>query len=226
MKNQVSIMYLTCSTLFAVCLIIANIVESKIVNVFGINTTAGLVIFPITYILNDVISEVWGFRKARLIIWMGFFMNFLAVAVFKLAIAMPASPYFEHQGAFSQVLGSTQRITTASFIAFLCGSFVNAYVMSKMKKATQGRGFSIRAVVSTLFGEGLDSVIFFSIAFYGSLPGIVILTLIGSQTAMKTIYEIIALPLTNFVVKWVKRTEQTDAYDLNISYNPLKIRDL
>lgn len=226
MNKQVSVLYLTCSMLFAVCLIVANIVESKTVTLFGINTTAGLIIFPLTYILNDVISEVWGFTKARLIIWMGFFMNFLTVAVFKVAIILPASPYFQHQEAFALTLGSTLRITIASFIAFLCGSFVNAYVMSKMKQVAQGRGFSKRAVISTLFGEGLDSIIFFTIAFYGTMPLPVVLTLILSQTAMKTIYEIIALPLTRNIVKWVKRTEQTDTIDLNISYNPLKIRDL
>ncbi len=226
MKKQVSLTFMVSGILFAVCLIVANIVESKLVNIFGINATAGLLIFPLSYILNDVIAEVWGFRKARLIIWMGFLMNFLAVAIFRMSIAMPASPFFENQEAFATILGSTQRITIASFIAFLCGSFLNAYVMSKMKLATQGRGFSTRAVVSTLLGEGCDSLIFFTIAFYGVLPQKELLILIGTQTTMKIAYEIIALPITTLIVKWVKKIEETDTLDLNISYNPLKIGEL
>lgn len=226
MRKQVSVIFMVSGILFAVCLIVANIVESKLVNIFGINATAGLLIFPISYILNDVIAEVWGFRKARLIIWIGFLMNFLAVAVFRMSIAIPASHFFENQEAFATILGSTQRITFASFIAFLCGSFLNAYVMSKMKLANKGLGFSTRAVASTLLGEGCDSLIFFTIAFYGTLPHLELLLLIGTQTAMKTAYEIIALPITNVLVKWVKKIENTDTLDLNISYNPLKIGEL
>lgn len=226
MKKQVSVTFMACGILFTVCLIVANIIESKTINILGINATAGLIIFPVSYILNDVIAEVWGFRKARLIIWLGFLMNFLAVAVFKMSIALPASPYFANQEAFSTVLGCTQRITIASFIAFLMGSFLNAFIMSKMKLATKGRGFSVRAVVSTFFGEGVDSLIFFTLAFYGLFPNIELLVLIATQTAMKTGYEVVALPITNAVVSWVKKIEMIDILDLNISYNPLKISDL
>lgn len=226
MNKQVSVIFMVTGILFTVCLIVANIVESKLINVFGVTATAGLLIFPISYILNDVIAEVWGYRKARLIIWIGFAMNFLAVTVFKISIWMPASPFFQNQTAFETILGNTQRIAIASFIAFLCGSFLNAFIMSKMKIATQGRGFSVRAVVSTLFGESCDSLVFFTIAFYGVLPNSELLVLIGTQTAMKTGYEILALPITNAVVKWVKKVEDKDVYDENISYNPLKIGQL
>lgn len=223
MNKKVSVIFMLTGILFTVCLIVANIVESKLINVFGVTATAGLIIFPVSYILNDVIAEVWGYRKARLIIWIGFAMNFLAVTVFKLSIAMPASQFFTNQQAFESILGNTQRIAIASFLAFLCGSFLNAFIMSRMKIATQGRGFSVRAVVSTLFGESFDSLVFFTIAFYGVLPNSELLFMIGTQTAMKTGYEIIALPLTNAVVKWVKRVENEDVYDNNISYNPLNI---
>jgi uncharacterized integral membrane protein (TIGR00697 family) len=209
-----------------VCLIVANIVESKLIDLFGITATAGLLIFPISYVLNDVIAEVWGFRKARLIIWIGFLMNFLAVAVFRMSIALPPSPFFGNQVAFETILGNTERITIASFIAFLCGSFLNAYVMSKMKLATKGRGFSIRAVVSTLFGEGVDSLIFFFIAFFGVLPISELLMLMATQTGLKVAYEIVALPFTNWVVRWVKKSEQVDVFDADISYNPLKIGEI
>ncbi len=223
--KQVSVSFMVCGLLFTTCLIAANIVEQKLVVIGSLEATAGLLIFPISYIVNDLIAEVWGYRKARLIIWYGFMMNFLAVAVFRLSILLPASAHYEQQAAFDMVLGNTTRITLASFVAFLFGSFLNAYVMSRMKVLQRGRGFSLRAALSTLAGEGADSLVFFFIAFGGVIPPKSLLVLIATQTAMKTCYEIIALPLTGRLVKWVKRREQTDVYDTDISYKPWKIRD-
>lgn len=226
MKKQVSVAFMVCGLLFTTCLIVANIVEQKLISIGPIQATAGLLIFPVSYIVNDLIAEVWGYRKVRLIIWYGFLMNFLAVGIFQLSILVPGSENFTHGEAFNLVLGNTLRITIASFIAFLFGSFLNAYVMSKMKLMQHGRGFSLRAIVSTIVGEGVDSLIFFFIAFSGTLPVNVIITLILTQTGMKTAYELLALPLTNILVKWVKKKESTDVYDDNISYNPLKIKDI
>lgn len=226
MKKQVSVAYLVCGLLFATCLIVANIVEQKLIRIGPIEATAGLLIFPISYIVNDIIAEVWGYRKARLIIWYGFLMNFLAVAVFRLSIAVPGSENFTHQEAFSLVMGSTLRITLASFVAFLVGSFLNAYVMSRMKIWQKGRNFSLRAVVSTFIGEGADSLVFFSIAFYAVIPNGDLLLLMLTQTAMKTVYEIMVLPFTNTIVRWVKRKETTDVYDENISYSPFKVKEI
>ena len=228
MKKQVSVAFMVCGLLFTVCLIVSNIVEQKLIQIGPIEATAGLLIFPISYIINDLIAEVWGYRKVRLIIWNGFLMNFLAVVVFRLSIWAPGSANFtaEHQSAFNMVLGNTERIVAASFTAFLFGAFLNAFVMSKMKIMQRGRGFSIRAVVSTIVGEGADSVVFFTLAFSGIIPTPALIMLILTQTAMKTGYEIIALPLTNVLVKWVKKHEETDVYDTGISYNPLKIKDL
>jgi len=226
MKNQVSVAFMICGLLFTTCLIVANIVEQKLIAIGPIEATAGLLIFPVSYIVNDLIAEIWGYRKVRLIIWYGFLMNFLAVAVFQLSIYAPGSSNFHHKEAFDLVLGNTLRITIASFIAFLFGAFLNAYVMSKMKVLQGGRGFSTRAIVSTIVGEGVDSIIFFIIAFSGILPLRAIVMLILTQTAMKTTYEIIALPLTNVLVKWVKKKEQIDVYDNDISYNPLKIKEV
>lgn len=228
MKKQVSVAFMVCGLLFTVCLIVSNIVEQKLIQIGPIEATAGLLIFPISYIINDLIAEVWGYRKVRLIIWNGFLMNFLVVVVFRLSIWAPGSENFtaEHQSAFNLVLGNTERIVAASFIAFLFGAFLNAFVMSKMKIMQRGRGFSIRAVVSTIVGEGADSVVFFTLAFSGIIPTPALIMLILTQTAMKTGYEIIALPLTNILVKWVKKREETDVYDTGISYNPLKIKDL
>ncbi len=226
MKKELSISYLISGLLFTTCLIIANIIEQKLISIGPIEATAGLLIFPISYIINDVIAEVWGFKKARLIIWYGFLMNFLAIFIFRMSILVPGSENFQHQDAFSLVLGNTQRITIASFIAFLVGSFLNAFVMSKMKIMQKGRNFSLRAIVSTLVGEGADSLIFFFIAFYGVISNYDLGILMLTQTGMKTAYEIVVLPLTNRIVKWVKKIEGVDVFDDDISYNPFKIKDI
>ena len=212
--------------LFTVCLIVANIVGQKLITVAGIDVTAGLLIFPVTYIINDLIAEVWGYRKMRLIIWTGFLMNFFVVLIFRISIWAPASRHFMNQQAFELILRNTERITVASFIAFLFGSFLNAYVMSKMKILQHGRHFSVRAVASTIVGEGADSLVFFTIAFSGILTRHQLLFLILTQTALKTAYEIIALPLTNYIVKRVKKIENTNVFDNSISYNPFKMKDI
>jgi hypothetical protein len=226
MKKQVSVAFMVCGLLFTVCLIVANIVEQKLIQIGPIEATAGLLIFPISYIVNDIIAEIWGYKKARLIIWSGFAMNFLAVLIFHLSIWAPGSANFTHQAEFQMVLGNTLRLVLSSFAAFLCGSFPNAFVMSKMKVFQKGRGFSIRAVASTIVGEGADSFIFFTLAFYGVIPNGDLITLIFAQMAMKTGYEILILPVTNFVVKKVKKLEGTDVYDKSISYNPFKITQI
>jgi uncharacterized integral membrane protein (TIGR00697 family) len=226
MQKQVSVAFMVCGLLFTTCLIVANIVAQKLITIGPIEATAGLLIFPISYILNDIIAEVWGYRKARLIIWSGFLMNFIVVGIFELSIWVPGSVNFTHQAEFHLILGNTLRMVIASFISFLCGSFLNALVMSKMKIMQKGRGFSLRAVVSTLFGEGADSLIFFSLAFYGILSGGDLVKLILTQALMKTGYEIIILPVTNIVVRKVKKIEGVDTFDNDISYNPFKIKEI
>jgi queuosine precursor transporter len=226
MNKQVPVAYMIFGMLFTVCLIVANIVGQKLITVAGIDITAGLLIFPITYILNDLIAEVWGYRKMRLIIWSAFMLNFFAVLVFRISIWAPASPHFPYQQAFKIVLHNSERIAVASFIAFLFGSFLNAYVMSKMKIMQRGKNFSIRAVVSTIIGEGADSLVFFTIAFTGIISRHQLILLILTQTALKTAYEIVALPLTNYVVNRVKKHEQTNVFDTKVSYNPFKIKEI
>lgn len=212
--------------LFCVCLVASNLLETKVVQIGPISMTAGFIVFPISYIINDCISEVWGFRKARLIIWTGFAMNFLVVALGGIAVAMPAAPYWQGEEAFSFIFGLAPRIAAASLTAFLVGSFLNALVMSKMKIADQGKRFSLRAIVSTLAGEGADSLIFFPLAFGGMMSISELLKLMALQVTAKTLYEIIALPITVRVVKYIKKTEDCDTYDYDISYNIAKIGDL
>lgn len=211
---------------FCVCLVAANLLETKVVQLGPVAVTAGLIVFPVSYIINDCIAEVWGFRKARLIIWMGFLMNFMVVALGKLAVAIPAAPFWEGEEAFDFVFGFAPRVAASSLAAFLVGSFINAYVMSRMKLASKGKNFSLRAVMSTIAGEGADSVIFFPLAFGGMMPVGELLKMMVVQVILKTVYEIIILPVTIRVVGYIKRVDGSDVYDKDISYNVLRINEL
>ena len=167
-----------------------------------------------------------GYWKARLIIWAGFGVNLMAVLFFTMSVFAPAAPFYQSQEAFSTVLGNTPRIVVASLTAYLVGSFVNAYIMSRFKVLTQGKGFSLRAVVSTLAGEGADSLIFINVAFAGIFPVKVLLTMVATQAIVKTVYEMLVLPLTIFVVKKVKKLEGEDTFDYSVSYNPFRLSEV
>ena len=226
MQKTVTLPFMLLGVLFNVCLIASNLLETKVVQIGGVTATAGLIVFPVSYIINDCIAEVWGFKKARLIIWSGFAMNFLVVAFAQLAIMLPAAPFWEGEAGFNFVFGMAPRIVMASLCAFLVGSFLNAYVMSRMKIASRGRHFSVRAMVSTLVGESADSILFFPIAFGGMIPAEELLVMIFTQAVLKSLYELLVLPLTVKVVRVIKKIEQTDVYDTGISYNILKIKDI
>lgn len=225
MNKKFSFTFLLLAVCFSVFLILANILEVKIVDLGFMTATGGLIVFPMSYIINDCIVEVYGFRLARLTIWLGFFMNLLSVILIHIAIALPADVSWQGQDAFVATFGSSARILMASFVAMICGSMVNAYVMSKMKLGQHGRNFSLRAVASTLFGETVDSLVFFPIAFYGVLPNTTLVALICTQAGMKTAYEIVVLPLTVRVVRYLKRKEELDVYDYKVSYKWWRIFD-
>lgn len=212
--------------LFCVCLVTSNLLETKVLQLGPVALTAGFLVFPVSYILNDCVAEVWGFRKARLLIWLGFAANFMVVALAGLATVLPAAPYWQGDEAFRFVFGLAPRIAGASLTAFLVGSFLNAWVMSRMKLRDRGRHFSWRAIVSTVVGESADSAVFFPLAFGGLVEVRELLELMAVQVAAKTLYEVVALPVTVRVVRYVKRTERTDVYDENVSYNILKVKDL
>ena len=219
MKQQVSLSFMLMGILFCVCLIAANLLETKVIEVCGLSLTCGLLVFPISYIINDCIAEVWGFEKARIIIWSGFAMNFFVVALGLIAVQLPAAPFWEGEAHFNFVFGMAPRIVVGSLLAFLVGSFLNAYVMSKMKLRNQGRYFSLRAIASTLVGETADSLIFFPIAFWGLIGVIELAGMMAAQIVLKSLYEVLVLPLTIRVVKAVKRMEDTDVYDEGVSYS-------
>jgi uncharacterized integral membrane protein (TIGR00697 family) len=226
-KNQtVSVSYMLLGILFCVCLVAANLLETKVVQLGPLSVTAGLIVFPISYIINDCIAEVWGFRKARLIIWMGFLMNFMVVAMGGIAVWLPAAPFWQGDEAFRFVFGLAPRIAAASLLAFLVGSFINAYVMSRMKLASGGRHFSARAIVSTLAGEGADSLLFFPLAFGGLMPLGELAKMMAVQVVLKTLYEVIILPVTIRVVALIKRLDGSDVYDRGVSYKFWKINEI
>ena len=226
MKQKVSVSFMLMGIVFNVCLIAANLLETKVIQLGSLTITAGLLVFPISYIINDCIAEVWGFRKARLIIWSGFVMNFFVVTLGLIAVSLPAAPFWEGEEHFNFVFGMAPRIVAASLMAFLVGSFLNAYVMSRMKIASRGRNFSARAIWSTVVGETADSLIFFPVAFGGVIAWRELVVMMGLQILLKSAYEVVILPVTIRVVKAVKRIDGSDVYDEGISYKVWKVKDI
>ena len=226
-EAKLSVTFLLLTVTFCVCLIVSNLMEIKTVDLGPLTITAGVIVFPISYILNDCIVEVYGFAKARLVIWIGFGMNLLVSLLLQLGIILPGADSWAGQDAMEMIFGAVPRIFAASFVAFLCGSMVNAYVMSRMKLASSGdKGFSLRAIVSSLWGEGVDSVIFFPIAFGGVLAWGEIGMLIVTQTVLKTLYEVMILPVTMRVVNLLRRYEGAIDTVVPKSYKWWKISEL
>ena len=217
--NNVSVLFMLFSILFCVCLIAANVLETKQIAFGKISLTGGLIVFPVSYIINDCVCEVWGYKKTRMLIWTGFAMNFFFVMLGAICDMIPGAPYWTNDEGFHAIFGLAPRIAFASFLAFICGSFVNAYVMSKMKLSSGGKNFSLRAVVSTIFGESVDSILFFPLALWGVVPTEELPWLMLWQVFLKTAYEVVVLPLTIRIVRYVKRHEQVDTYDNDVNYS-------
>ena len=226
LKNkQVSVLFMLLVALFTLCLTAANLFATKQITVGPANFTGALLVFPISYIINDVVAEVYGFRRARLLIWLAFGMNFFFVLMGALVDIIPGADWWQQTPAgqgFHAIFGLAPRIVVASFLAFLVGSFINAAVISKMKVRDRGRRFPLRAFVSTLAGEACDSIIFFPIALLGIVPLAQMPLFVLWQVTLKTLYEILILPVTVRVVNAVKRVEKTDVFDVNIKYRLIK----
>lgn len=199
-------------------LLISNIITVKTINVFGLIFTAADMLFPITYILNDIFTEVYGFNKAKLVIWLSFFCNLVMVTIFGVSIWLPADESFTLQNDFVNILGSTPRILIASFISFLVGNFTNAMVLSKIKIKTKGKYLALRTIVSTLIGEGLDTILFVPIVFIGVLNVQEIFSLILNIYVLKVLVEVILTPITYKVVNLIKENEEIDTFDNEIKY--------
>ncbi len=205
-RYKYSELFLYLAVVFVVCLLLSNILAAKLLKVGVYSVTAGVLVFPISYIINDIISEVYGFDKAKKIIVFGFLMNIFMVLVFSLAIIIPAPVWFKNGEAFKTILGSTTRNCFASLIAYLFGSLVNAKVLVKMKENKNNK-FGVRAIVSTIFGEFTDSLLFVCIAFIGSISFNQFITMIAIQVVLKTLYEFICLPVTSKIINKVKEYE-------------------
>jgi len=209
------------ASLFVTCLITANIIAVKLISPFGFLVPAGIIIFPLSYLFGDVLTEVYGYGAARRVIWLGFACNLLAVIAIYLGGLAPAAPFWKQQAAYDAILGFTPRLLLASFIAYLVGEFTNSFVLAKLKIATRGRWLWTRTIGSTLVGEGIDTLIFISIAFWGVYPLQVLLTLILTQWIFKVLYEVVATPFTYLVVGFLKRREELDTYDYHTNFSPI-----
>jgi queuosine precursor transporter len=216
---------------FITTLIVSNIIAVKLVQIGGLFLPAAVILFPIAYIFGDILTEVYGYARARQVIWTGFFCNLLAVIAFWIAGLLPPAPFWtagtfttpaSAQQAYSAIFGLTPRLLAASFVAYLFGEFLNSFVLAKLKVRTQGRLLWLRTISSTIVGQAADSSIFISIAFLGIIPVNSLGTAILSQWAFKVGYEILATPLTYLVVGWLKRVESEDYYDRQTDFNPVK----
>jgi uncharacterized integral membrane protein (TIGR00697 family) len=233
--------FVTVAGLFVACLVAANIISVKLIAIrisFGqIDirewfVPAGVIIFPLSYVLGDVLTEVYGYRSARRVIWLGFLCNLVVVVAIWAAGVWPAAPFWPNQPAWDAILGFAPRLLVASFVAYLIGEFVNSFVLARMKVATQGRWLWARTIGSTVLGEGLDSLVFITLAF-ASLPALGLsgppnfdlATAIVTQWIIKVAYEVLATPLTYLVVGYLKRAEGVDVYDRQTNFNPLALAD-
>ena len=219
------------AVVFAVCLITSNFFVPRVwqVGSLPLQLSGAVLLFPVSYIINDCLTEVYGYRKARLVIWLAFALSAFVAVMSGLVCMLPepldpgSKPVSD---SFNSLFALVPRTTVASLLAFLCGSTLNSWVMSRMKVSSKGRAFGARAILSSVAGELLDSCIFFPIVFWGIMSPESIIGMVFTQVVVKTLYELVVLPVTTLCVRYLKRKEQTDVYDENISYNPFRIGDL
>ena len=224
-KQQVSTWFVVVTAVFVTSLITANIIAVKLVGIASLVFPAAVIIFPISYIFGDVLTEVYGYQRARQVIWLGFLCNLLAVIAIHLGHILHPASFWQGQPAHEKIPGYTPRLPVASFIADLIGEFANSIVLAKMKIATRGRWLWTRTIGSTLVGEGLDSMVFISIAFFGTIPSSALTSTIITQWLMKSAYEALVTPLTYLAVNFLKRQEGIDFFDYDTQFNPLRISD-
>jgi queuosine precursor transporter len=224
-QSKYSLWFLMVTAIFITCLITANITAVKLADVFGLVLPAGIIIFPVSYIFGDILTEVYGYRQARKVIWLGFFCNLIAVIAIWLGQELPPASFWDGQAAYERILGYTPRLLGASFLAYLVGEFANSFVLAKMKIATKGRWLWTRTIGSTVVGEGLDSLVFMTLAFVGTIPTTVLASAIVTQWLVKSVYEAAVTPFTYIVVNFLKRKEGRDTFDYDTKFNPLLIEE-
>ncbi len=221
---RVSSWFVMIVALFITCLITANIIAVKLVSLYGFILPAAILIFPLSYIIGDVLTEVYGYRQARRVIWLGFFCNFITVVAIWIGQMLPSAAFWDGQASYERILGYAPRLLFASFLAYLVGEFSNAFVLAKIKIATKGRWLWLRTIGSTLIGQGLDSAIFITLAFVGTIPLNALFSAVVIQWLAKSLYEAVVTPLTYVVVAFLKRKEGLDVYDRDTKFNPFSWR--
>ena len=222
-KKSVSNLFVVVAVIYVTCLLLSNLIAGKMWAVTAdITLPAAVILFPITYIFGDVFTEVYGFRNARTIIWLGFACSFFAVLIYLITIALPHPGYWGNQEAYAVVMGTTPRVALASFTGYLFGEFSNSMILSRLKVKTRGKKLWLRTILSTVVGEGFDSVIFIMISFWGTMENSVVLQMILFQYLFKVGYEVLFTPVTYGVVNWLKKKENTDTYDYDVKYNMIR----
>lgn len=222
-EETVSPLFVLLAALFVTSLITANIVAVKLVDIGGLIVPAGTVtLFPLSYLFGDVLTEVYGFRRARFVIWLGFLCNLIAVAAIYVTQILPPAHFWDGQAAYERILGFTPRLLAGSFAAYLVGAFANAIVLAKLKILTRGRWLWIRTIGSTLVGEGIDSLVFITVAFIGTVATGDLLRTMVTAWLVKSAYEVVATPVTYLVVDALKRAEGSDVFDYGTNFSPIR----
>lgn len=218
-KENVSKFFLILVCIYITLLLASNIVAGRLISVLGIQLVSSVIAFPLTYILSDIFTEVYGFERNKKIVWLSFSCNLLMVIVFVIVLNLPYPDSFQDVEAYNTVLGTTPRILIASLLGFLIGNFSNSIIMSRLKVLTKGKYLALRTITSTIVGEAVDTLIFITITFIGNLPNEVLIMMILNQAIAKILIEVVFTPVTYRIVKKVKEIEKEDVYDENIKYS-------
>lgn len=214
----------TITALFVAVLLISNITSTKILDLGVFTFDGGTLLFPLSYIFGDILTEVYGYGRSRKVIWLGFFSAFLMSVTLMIVGVLPPAADWPYQDAYEQILGLTPRIVLASLIAYFAGEFSNAVVLAKLKIITQGRWLWTRTIGSTLVGQGIDTLLFVAIAFTGIVPGSLLVTLVISNYVFKCGVEVLFTPVTYWITGWLKQQEQEDYYDRDTNFNPFRLQ--
>ena len=220
---NVSHRFVIIAAIFVTCLITANIIAIKVISFGPLILPAAIIVFPLSYIFGDILTEVYGYRQARRVIWLGFFCNLIFVIFAWVGQVLPPAPFWKWQEAYETILGYTPRLLVASFCGYLVGEFTNSFVLARMKILTRGRWLWTRTIGSTIVGEGLDTLIFITLAYIGT-PSFVLIMILY-HWLVKTGIEALATPFTYAVVNFLKKKEAIDTYDYKTKFNPFLIKD-
>lgn len=209
--------------LFTATLLISNTLDTKIFSMFGLALPAGIILFPLGYVFGDILTETYGYSVSRRVIWTGFFSLVLMVIAYDIARSLPPADFWHGQAAYNTTLAQIPRIVVASIVAYFLGEFCNSYVVAKLKVRTNGKGMASRFVLSTIAGQAIDTATFVLIAFAGRFSAGDLISIAASGWAFKVAWEILALPLTIIVVRWLKRAENVDYFDTATNFNPFRL---